>query len=785
MQQYFKFYRLIVLKKIISILIFILFTAQLHAQQCSLKIDGHVHSDQSHEVLSNATVFLAESNQLIKTDDNGDFSIENLCEGSYTLIVHYINYDSVVKKITIKKNLHVDIDLVVSNNTLKEVVVSGQGKNINTGMRRDLSEIKLFQTRGSSLAEALSKLNGVTLLQTGSTISKPVVHGLHGNRIVTVNNGVRQEGQQWGNEHAPEIDPFIADKLTFIKGVDELRYGSDAIGGVVLVEPKALRNTAGVNTEFNSVYFSNNRQYVLSGIYEQQLKRLPGLTWRLQGTLKKGANTATPGYTLNNTALEEKNFSTTLVWRKEHFNTELFYSFFDTQLGIFSGSHVGNLSDLLVAIDATKPDAVYTGQQTYSIARPSQDVKHQLLKWKTGFDIRNHKFTILLSVQHNLRKEFDVVRSISNKSPQLNLSVLTFSQELNWEHPRYKNLTGIAGVTATQQDNSYTGRYLIPNYLLHTWGVFYIEKWNHQNWDVQAGLRTDNKSINTTRLQSGGSVIDKYAFNFNTYAASLNTGYKLFPDWKVNANFSLSSRSPHVNELLTNGLHHGTATYEVGNINLIPEVSKNISINSSYSNRKKNILIEFSLYHNRIDNFIYQQPRPDQPVLTIRGAFPKIEYLSTNAALSGLDFSAQWQPVAQLTYRNKYSILRARNLNTNDWLIWMPSDRIENEIAWNFKDAKRFSNNLLSITSQHVLFQKRTPDNSTGKQDYKSPPPRYNLLHADFTTTFIISKFPFTLNLSCRNILNTSYREYLNSFRYFTDEMGRNFVIRLKININH
>ena len=773
------------MKKFIVILTLSFLSISIHAQRCSWQINGHVHSDQSHEVLSNASVLLSETNQLIKTDDNGDFTIKDLCEGNYTIIVHYINYDSVVRKISLNKNIHIDVDLSISKNILQEVIVSGQNKNINTGLKRELSEMKLFQTRGSSLAEALSKMNGVTILQTGSTISKPVIHGLHSNRIVTVNNGVRQEGQQWGNEHAPEIDPFIADKLTIIKGVDELKYGSDAIGGVVLVEPKALRNTPGINAEFNSIYFSNNRQYVFSGILEQQLKRLPGFTYRIQGTFKKAGNVTTPNYTLNNTAQEEKNFSASLGWRKEHFYSELFYSFFDTQLGIFSGSHIGNLSDLLKAIDAPMPDPVFTGQQSYSIARPSQDVIHQLLKSKTGFDINNHKFTISLAGQYNRRKEYDVVRSSTNKSPQIDLAVSTFTEELNWEHPRYKNFSGIAGLTAMQQDNSYSGRYLIPNYFLHSFGAFYIEKWNHDKWDVQTGMRFDAKSINTTRLQFGGSVIDKYAFHFNTYAASVNAGYKLLPEWKVNANLSLSSRSPHVNELLTNGLHHGTATYEVGDINLVPEVSKNISLNTAYNNKKKNLSFELSIYQNRIDNFIYQQPKPDEPVLTIRGAFSKVVYTATDASLSGIDFSAFWKFYSGLSYRNKYSMIRARNIRTNDWLIWMPSDRIENEIAWNFKDAKRLTNTSLSITSQHVLFQIRTPDNSLAKQDYKAPPPGYDLLHADFVTTFNISKMPVTLNLSCRNILNSSYREYLNSFRYFTDEMGRNIIIRLKININN
>jgi iron complex outermembrane recepter protein len=195
--------------------------------------------------------------------------------GTYQLVITHTSYDSVVRAVVITKNIHLDLDLKPLEYMLQEVTVSSTRQTLQAGMRKELSGQELEEAKGGSLGEALSKINGVTLLQTGANISKPIVHGLHSNRILTINNGVRQEGQQWGNEHAPEVDPFIANKLTVIKGVDELRYGSDAIGGVILVEPRPLRQTPGYNAEFNAVYFTNNLQYVVSGIFEQQLRKLP------------------------------------------------------------------------------------------------------------------------------------------------------------------------------------------------------------------------------------------------------------------------------------------------------------------------------------------------------------------------------------------------------------------------------------------------------------------------------------------------------------------------------
>ncbi|MEJ7912713.1 MAG: TonB-dependent receptor, partial [Chitinophagaceae bacterium] len=389
------------MQKIICLFIAVFVCSVVYGQDCSLRLTGHVHSTATHENLSGATVSLKEKNETIITNINGDFVFDSLCTGTYAILITHSSFDTTVKTITITRNFHLDFDLTPSNKVLKEVMVMGTRGVQNSGFKNELSGKDLEEAKGLSLAEALSKMNGVTMLQTGTTISKPVIHGLHSNRILTINNGVRQEGQQWGSEHAPEIDPFIVNRLTVIKGVDELRYGSDAIGGVILVEPRPLRNTPGHNAEFNAVYFTNNRQYVTSAIFEKQLKNLSAFTYRVQGSFKKGANVVTPDYRLNNTALEEKNFSITVGWRKEHFDTELYYSLFNTRIGIFAGSHIGNLADLQKAIASTSPNPVFTGQQTYKIERPSQEVTHQLLKSRTVFDVKNHKFTLLLAGQYN------------------------------------------------------------------------------------------------------------------------------------------------------------------------------------------------------------------------------------------------------------------------------------------------------------------------------------------------------------------------------------------------
>lgn len=720
----------------------------------------------------------------LTTDEKGDFLFKALCAGDYTLRVSHVSCDTVERKISLAKDEHVDIYMPHARRTLGAVTVEAQTGIPNTGFKKELGGKELEETKGFSLAEALSRINGVTLLQTGSTISKPVIHGLHSSRILTINNGVRQEGQQWGNEHAPEIDPFIADKLVVIKGVDELRYGSDAIAGVILVEPKALRNVPGYSAEFNTAYFTNNRQYVFSGVWEQQLKKLPAFSYRLQGTFKKGANATTPGYRLNNTGSEEKNFSVTAAWKKGKFNTELFYSHFATKPGIFTGSHIGNLTDLQNAIAANQPDDIFLGQNTYKIQRPYQDVTHHLLKSKSVFQKGDHKFNLLLAGQFNHRKEYDIVRSSTNTRPQLDLSIYTLSEDLSWEQPRQNGFSGIAGISMVQQDNSYSGRYFIPNYFAWSFGGYFIEKWSRHKWELQAGVRYDNKTINTTRLKFNGDTIN-HDFNFSTLGSSFNAVYKPSGPWRFNINISLASRAPYVNELLSDGIHHGTATYEKGDITLQPEKSVNISSGASFQNATKTLGLELLLYANSIRDFIYQQPMPESPVLTIAGAFPLTEYRQTDALLSGFDLSASWKLFANLQWEPKLSVLYARNRIQKDWLILMPANRISNEITCNFKDAKRLSGSYISCELLNVMRQTRVPDESNGKQDYQAPPAGYNLVNMNAASTLAIGKTNITIGISIRNLLNTRYRDYLNSMRYFTDEMGRNISFRLKIPFNY
>ncbi|MBC8033129.1 MAG: TonB-dependent receptor [Chitinophagaceae bacterium] len=761
-----------------AFLLALLAVSSLYAQTCKLRLSGHIEDADTRERLEAATILIKETGSELISNAKGDFVFDELCPGTYSLLITHIDCDPLEKKVVLNGTVHLDLFMPHARKTMSALVVEAQKGANSSGFRRELTGRDLEYTRGFSLAEALAKINGITLLQTGSTISKPVFYGLHSNRILTINNGVRQEGQQWGNEHAPEIDPFIADKLVIIKGVDELRYGSDAIGGVILIETRPLLTVAGSRGEVNSGYFTNNGQYFVSGVFEQHLKNRP-FSYRIQGTYKRSANVSTRDYRLNNTASSEQNASLTAAWKKTNFNTELFYSYFNTRLGIFIGSHKETVPDLLKAIASPAPDAVFTGQNSYTIGRPYQDVAHHLIKSKSNLYKGEHKFSFQVAGQYNHRREYDVVRSSQNKNPQLDLSIYTLSEDLSWDHPRSNYFTGTAGISAMQQDNSYRGRYFIPNYFSSTIGAYYIEKWSKHRWELQAGIRYDDKRISTTRIKVSDTL--EYSFHFNTLATSFNAAYKPGVNWKVNLNVSVSGRAPQVNELLSNGIHQGAGRYERGDTSLRTEQSFNVQAGLNYENTPKTFRLDINAYTNYIDGFIYQQPKPDQPVLTSTGALVLYQFQQTNARLTGLDATAGISLMPRLEWTTKASVLYARNETLKDWLILMPSNRFTNELAYTFKDKQGFKGTVLSIEMLNVQRQNRVPDSKVFRQDYQDSPDGYMLVNSRISTTINRYHHPITFILDARNIFNKAYREYLNSMRYFTDEMGRNISLRVRV----
>ena len=748
-------------------------------QDCGLTLSGKVLDHDSRATLVGATVSIPDLHKGSVADEYGNYHFHHLCQGTYTVQVTYVGYEPESFTIRLSNSSVRDLQLHTAARTLGTVEVTGRHLQEQAQSSQTLSGRELAETRGLSLAESLRGIAGVTTIQTGPTISKPVIHGMHSNRVLLLNNGVRQEGQQWGTEHAPEIDPFVATEMKVIKGAAGVRYGADAIGGVVVVEPRALPVIPGVGGEVNLIGSTNNRLLAASATAEGNLAGIPPLSWRLQGTYKRAGNTRTPDYYLENTGFEEQNFSAALGYRKARFGGELFYSQFNTKLGILRASHIGNLTDLNYAIERGRPAGAEDVNFTYEIGRPYQNVQHDLLKAKAYLQIGEAgRLEFVYGWQRNRREEYDLHGTVADR-PALYLNLDTHTTEAIWEHKPLGNFTGSVGVSTIYQQNTYKYSDFLPFYTGITAGAFVIEKWRKDRLQLEAGLRYDYKYLQVKRFSADRELL-KPEYDFNNVSGTLGALYDLGYHLTFGLSATSAWRAPSVNELFSNGVHHSAATYELGDPDLNSEQAYNFEASVNYYGNNR-LNGQLSLYYNFINEYIYLSPQPN-PVLTIRGAFPAFQYRQTDAIFKGLDLSLQYNLLPNLILESKTALVRARNTVTDDYLINIPADRFNNSLRYEFKqpgNVKRFSDTYVSFGGIYVAEQTRVPEKTD--EDFAPAPEAYFLVHAGAGTTIKIGKQPVEIGITGNNLLDTTYRDYLNRFRYFADEAGRLLMFRIRM----
>ena len=769
------------LLKAIKISIFCLialfiFEDEAIAQECNFRLSGIIYDGTNQQILAGATVSILGTDKIAITNKSGLYRFSKLCAGTYRIKITHVGCVPLEANLVVNSAdlTNQSFNLLHSTEQLSEVLVSSKYDSDVNSIKSSLTVEEMQKLKGGTLGEMLKQLSGVSVLQTGSTVFKPVIHGLHSQRVLILNNGVRQEGQQWGAEHAPEIDPLVASRLTVIKGAGALRYGSDAIGGAVLVEPRSLDIDTGLRVELNSIYSSNNRMGLFNSIIEQGIKtKNSAWAWRSHLTYKRGGNARTPDYWLHNTGVQELNYSLHAGYQRDNTKADIYFSAFNTKIGIFWGAHIGNLTDLENAIKNKTP-LFNIDEFDYQIGRPSQEVSHYLIKAKLTQELSKYRrINFVLSHQENFRKEFD--RALIDNNPELDLNLGTTTADINFETDRFSNTNQQFGFTVQRQANVWSGsRFFLPNYTNLLLGLYGIRKWDSNDLQFEAGLRYDYRSLEVFRNQNGQNFqIDR---QFNNLSSSFAINY--VPNNNVSwlNNFSLAWRPPHVNELYVNGLHHGTANFEIGDPSLNSEISLKYTSQLNYQ-WNKDTYFDLTLYTNYIQNFINLVPVLPA-TLTLRGAFPTFQFKQADALLSGSDFTFNTALNQSISYRLKASVLIPRNLESRSWLQQMPAPQIDQEISWYFSPGKK--GNYISTNALWVARQRFIPDNFI---DYLAPPGEYLLFNLNFATDLRLMKTPVSLGASVFNLFNVRYRDYMNRFRYFSDEVGTNVVIRLKINI--
>ena len=751
-------------------------------QNCALKVYGKLLDKHDNSALDYATVYILETQTGVTADSNGYYELTNLCAGKYTFIIEHIGCTSDTISISVTKSFSKNFYLEHHAEELAEVIATAaKMEKENTQTISVIDNKTLTKLEGKDLGSILSTVSGVNQLKTGTTISKPIIHGLYGDRISIVSNGVKLETQDWGSEHAPEIDPFASNNIKVIKGVGSLEYGTDAMGGMVLMEPPVLKKVKHINALLSLVGQTNGHGITSSAKIEQGFKRQ--VAYFIQGTYKRLGDGQTPHYNLTNTGLQEGNLSAGVGFLKKGWDVNAYYSLFHQELGILKSSHIGNLTDLQNAIASDTP--LIVKPFTYDIENPKQKISHHLAKLNIikFFANQNH-VDIIYSFQLNNRKEFDIRRGGRSSIPALNMSLLSNNllasysrtKQFTKTNSRLEGKSGFNFLVKHNANNPETGiRPLIPDYYQYSFGVFDMEKYFIKNFIIEFGGRYDYTHFLGYKFDRN-NVLQKPVYNFHTYAFNVGGSWKNNTDnIQLQTNISYSSRFPNASELFSEGLHHGIASLEFGNDKLKPEHGVKW-VNTITANYKRYFNAEATFYISQIHNFIYLAPLPD-PVLTIRGAYPAFQYYQTNARLLGFDITLNSEPTSFLLLSFRSSIVRGKNTTANDNLIYMPSDRISASFDVHH-DFKKIKNVHLGMTTQHVFKQNKTPYLIA---DYKAIPNAYTTLNTDAGFDYAITlKHKLSFSVTGENITNAVYRDYLNRFRYYSDELGWNLTFRLK-----
>jgi iron complex outermembrane receptor protein len=738
-------------------------------KNCTLKIAGLVIDSFENSHLHNTLVSIEALKKESKTNNNGYFSLLGLCPGIYEIHVSHLNCEHFHFTLNLTADTTITIHL---KHIEKELIGFKLNSRIDKASdQNNLNSKDLEKRKGQSISSLMQDIAGINLLKTGHTVSKPMVNGLFGNRVILINNGVRQEGQNWGMEHAPEIDAFLASEIELIKGAESLRYGADGIGGVILIKPKSIfsEKLKKLNGEINTIGNSNGRAAIGNIILGSLLSRKIPIYFRVQGSIKQAGNTKTANSFIANTGFSERNYSINLGFQKNAFRTELFYSEFHNQIGIYTGAQVGNLSDLELAMRSQTP--LIKSKFSYRIDRPYQLVTHRLLVFRNSYQINaKNKLDLSLSYQKNHREEYDVLRSSNSfKGPSFDYYISSSIAELLWTKTNFHQINWKAGAVGLHQSNAYTGRFFIPGFYQKSIAGFFVATKNLKKTIIEGSVRYDQKQFEIFRWR--GNVSNQSQLNYKGLAYVLKAEYSINEKQKLSLIHSSTWRPPGVNELYANGLHQGLASIEIGDSSLHKERSIGQSLTFTHSSKKHRF--EAEVFYQRISGFINLTPS-NTSLLTIRGAYPVFVYQQNKVALYGLNARWKYQLSKDFHSLLVLQVPFGQNLDKNTPLNMMPAVNSKLSIAYGKNNFKA------EIWADYQAKQTRYLEGS----DYLAPPPAYILIGCDINYAFTLFKKDFKFGLNGYNLSNKSYRNYLNRFRYFTDEMGVNISARLAMIIN-
>lgn len=812
-------------KHIFQILVYALFCINTLLSQNIIK--GYV-KDEKNQTLPGVVVYIPSINKNTITNVDGYFEISNVRNGSYIVEFRLLGYKTISQKVNVQSNeVNLNIQMPVSAREIDEVVITSAAdaseQKDNPLPIKSIQFSQINEDPSNNIIEAIGKKENVWALSTGQGIAKPIIRGLGYNRTLVLVNGLRQEGQQWGDEHGVEIDQYSIEKAEIIKGPGSILFGSDALAGVVNFIPYKVSQD-GFHGKYLCLYQNNNNMIANSVLLQY---RKNDISFYIQGTQKDAGNYSNKiDGKVFNTGFNERNLSAMFQVNKNWGYTQFFASAFHQKLNMPEGDRdsSGRFLKLVAINDSTIGDEPVSDDDLsgYKFFIPYQKIKHYRFQNISAFNLKNtDKIITNIGYQYNIRDEFGPDKLIEKPRDEeeenrgeLSVHLHTIPYQLRYIKNIDSSQFVSIGSTGMYQKNINLGdELLIPDYNLIDAGVFVFYQKSLKNIVFSGGVRWDIRSINSAEMyvDSAGKRIEEgfvipnnaklkfsaFSNNYNNFSGTAGMVYSGWKDVLLKLNIARGFRTPNPAELSSNGAHEGTVRYEYGNNKLKQEVSYQADL--GFILNKEHILLEVSPFFNYIQNYIFyrrlsSQMGGDSVIVKDGENLWAYKFDQTNDAViygGELNIDIHPHPLDFLHFESNFSYLQGKFLNATDstqYLPFFPPSRWTNGIRleWNnlSSSIKRF---FVNAEAMYVF-----PQNNYYKAfNTETYTPDYTLINFSAGLGWKYYKNnTMTLIAGVNNLLDEAYMSHLNRLKYVRPNpltgkgiynMGRNIFVRLII----
>ena len=725
------------------------------AQKASLQ--GKVTDAVDGSPVVGASIYFPLLKQGTVTNAEGVYFLDQLPSVSTTIQVSYVGHQTIVETIDLRTVRERDFVLHENNAMLKEVVVTGLTGNA----RADYSPapVSVVTPRvlqgitSTNIIDAIARQPGVAQITTGAGVSKPVIRGLGYNRIVTVNDGIRQEGQQWGDEHGIEVDPQTVHSVEILKGPASLMYGSDAMAGVLVLHEQPVMPQGQMAATLGGEYQTNNHLWDYTVNFAGNNG---GIVWNARWSQKSADEYKNKrDGKVWGSQFCERAFTGMLGLNRSWGYSHLKFSTYYIKPGLVEGERDENTNELL-------PSEAY------------QKIYHHKAVLDNSFIIGDGSLKAVIGYQQNRRKEFE-----GEEEPGLDFRLHTVNYDVHYTSTRdqWQWAAGISGMW--QHSENMGTEFLIPSYRLFDIGAFASVTRNFEQLTLSGGVRFDHRHLHSYGLMDEGEErFEDFSRNFKGLTGSIGAIWRISSQWNARLNISHGFRAPNLSELGSNGEHEGTFRYEIGNHELSPENSWQFDLGVDYSSSILSAQVSF--FANHVNNYIFLQ--------RLDATNNEYQYMSGDARLWGGEASVDFHPIEPLHFENSFSYVNAVQLHQpsdSHYLPFTPAPRWTSDLRYDIiRDGRLFNNTYLSIGLECYLRQSHVRT----ANDTETATPSYTLVHLSAGTDIKWhGRRVASIFLNANNLFDRAYQSHLSRLKYADGQgicnMGRNIGFKVLVPI--